>query len=123
MSTESYNYFDPRKTLDDLQGDHHGLRLLAESYLSDLDLYLGMLISGEDSVRSAAHRLRTAFGIFHAKRGAFAAREVEQICRSGRMLPESQLRSLLEETVGLGEDLIRYLKSPPEPAKALNGLG
>lgn len=122
MSNEPYNYFDPHKTLDDLQGDHNGLRCLAESYLSELDLYLGMLISGEDSVRSAAHRLRTAFGIFHAKRGVLAAREVEQICRAGRMLPESQLRLLLEETVGLGEELIRYLKSSQAPAKALNGL-
>ncbi|MFC4161038.1 hypothetical protein [Chitinimonas lacunae] len=100
--------------LADLQGDRRSLCELAQSYLSDLDRHLAMLISDEDLICEAAHRLRTAFSIFHASRGSAVARDVERICRAGEVLSDALLRSLLLETTGLGEELQRYLELTPQ---------
>ncbi|QNM98715.1 hypothetical protein [Chitinimonas koreensis] len=112
MSPESdprYKFFDPAKVLEDLHGDTAGFHRLAAAYLADLDPLLHSLAAGDARTPDIVHRLRTAFGIFHATRGNLLARHIEQTCRSGLPPPNAERRALLTEMIGLGEELRSYL--------------
>ncbi len=114
-SLTRFRFCDPMRTLQDLHGDWLGLHALATAFLGDMDTHLIAVVTDDPAAGDAAHRLRTAFGIFHAERGARLSREVESSCRAGRIPSRPVRLALLTETVGMGEELRLLLAQPQAP--------
>lgn len=101
----NYQFFDPVATMHDLQGDAAMLRRLAVAFLSEADGHILAIADCEQPIQDTAHRLRTAFGIFHAERGAQLSREIDLAYQDGRQSAAATRQALLTELIGMAEEL------------------
>lgn len=112
-ATLPHCFCEPDLTLQDLHGDWQGLCSLVGAYLADVDKHLLAMAADGTVIRDVAHRLRTAFGIFHARCGADLSREVENLCKAGHMPGRDIVFALQVEIIGVGEELRLWLGRHP----------
>lgn len=101
----AYQFFNLDASLRDIQGDAPMVCRLAEAFLSDVDEHIKVLMDADADIQEVAHRLRTAFGIFHAERGADLSRMIDLAAQAGMPIELQSRYALMAELVGLAEEL------------------